>query len=55
MGATVEECSFDVGKYALGAYYIIADAEASSNLGRFDGIRYGHRTIKYSKKYDSQI
>ena len=43
MGATVEEISLDVAKYSLATYYIIACAEASSNLGRFDGIRYGHR------------
>ena len=46
LGATVEECSFDVGQYATAVYYIIADAEASSNLGRFDGIRYGYRSEK---------
>ncbi len=44
MGAIVEECSLDVAKYSLATYYIIACAEASSNLGRFDGIRYGYRT-----------
>ena len=43
MGAIVEEISLDVAKYSLATYYIIACAEASSNLGRFDGIRYGHR------------
>ena len=48
MGATVEEVSLDVAEYALAAYYIIACAEASSNLGRFDGIRYGYRTKNYS-------
>ena len=48
LGAEVEELSLDIAKYALATYYIIADAEASSNLGRFDGIRYGHRTEKYS-------
>ncbi len=48
LGATVEECSLDVAKYALAAYYIIACAEASSNLGRFDGIRYGYRTKNYT-------
>ena len=40
MGATIEECSLDIAQYALATYYIIACAEASSNLGRFDGIRY---------------
>ena len=48
MGAEVEEFSLDVAKYALATYYIIACAEASSNLGRFDGIRYGYRTPEYS-------
>ena len=48
LGAEVEELSLDIAKYALATYYIIADAEASSNLGRFDGIRYGHRTEEYS-------
>ncbi len=47
LGATVEECSFEVGKYAIADYYVIACAEASSNLGRFDGIRYGYRTKNY--------
>ena len=48
IGAEVEEFSLDVAKYALATYYIIACAEASSNLGRFDGIRYGYRTPEYS-------
>ncbi|MCI8352467.1 MAG: Asp-tRNA(Asn)/Glu-tRNA(Gln) amidotransferase subunit GatA [Clostridia bacterium] len=48
LGAIVEECSLDVADYALATYYIIACAEASSNLGRFDGIRYGYRTKNYS-------
>ena len=43
LGAEVEEFSLDIAKYALATYYIIACAEASSNLGRFDGIRYGYR------------
>ena len=47
LGATVEECSLDIGKEALAVYYIIACAEASSNLGRFDGIRYGYRSEKF--------
>ena len=52
LGATVEECSLEVGKYATGTYYIIADAEASSNLGRFDGIRYGYRTEHFENIKD---
>ncbi len=48
MGAIVEECSLDVAQYALATYYIIACAEASSNLGRFDGIRYGYRAKDYT-------
>lgn len=47
LGATVEECSLDIGKKSLATYYIVACAEASSNLGRFDGIRYGYRTEKF--------
>ena len=52
LGATVEECSISVTDYALATYYIIACAEASSNLGRFDGIRYGYRTENYSNLKD---
>lgn len=48
LGATVEECSLDVAEYSLATYYIIACAEASSNLGRFDGIRYGYRTKNFT-------
>ena len=48
LGAEVEECSLDVAEYSLAAYYIIACAEASSNLGRFDGIRYGYRAKDFS-------
>ena len=40
LGAIVEEATLDIADYALATYYIIACAEASSNLGRFDGIRY---------------
>ena len=52
LGATVEECSLDIADYALATYYIIACAEASSNLGRFDGIRYGYRTENYTNLKD---
>ena len=41
MGATVKEVSLPHTKYAIATYYIIAPSEASSNLARFDGIRYG--------------
>ena len=47
LGAEVEEFSLDIATFSLAAYYIISCAEASSNLGRFDGIRYGHRTKNY--------
>ena len=47
LGAEVEEFSLDIAQYALATYYIIACAEASSNLGRFDGIRYTYRTPEY--------
>ncbi len=48
LGAETYEISLDVAKYALATYYIIACAEASSNLGRFDGIRYGYRAKDYT-------
>lgn len=48
LGTIVEEVSLDVAQYALATYYIIACAEASSNLGRFDGIRYGYRSKNYT-------
>jgi aspartyl-tRNA(Asn)/glutamyl-tRNA(Gln) amidotransferase subunit A len=43
-GHRVEEISFDLLDYIVPAYYIMTTAEASSNLSRFDGVRYGHRT-----------
>ena len=43
LGATVDEVSLPHSKYALAAYYILSSSEASSNLSRFDGIRYGYR------------
>ncbi len=52
LGAIVEEFSLPITKYALPTYYILACAEASSNLGRFDGIRYGYRTKNYSNLKD---
>lgn len=44
MGAVVEECSLPFTDYALAAYYLISSAEASSNLARYDGVRYGFRS-----------
>ena len=52
LGAIVEECSLDIADKALSTYYIIAWAEASSNLGRFDGIRYGFRAKEYNDLND---
>lgn len=47
-GATVEEFDLSLVNYAIPAYYTIAAAEASSNLERFDGIKYGYRTEEYN-------
>lgn len=44
LGAEVEEVSMPHTEYALPAYYLIASAEASSNLARYDGVRYGYRS-----------
>ena len=52
LGAEVEEFSLDIAKYSLATYYIIACAEASSNLGRFDGIRYGYRAKEFKDLKD---
>ncbi|RWR05796.1 Asp-tRNA(Asn)/Glu-tRNA(Gln) amidotransferase subunit GatA [Siminovitchia fortis] len=44
LGATWEEVSLPYSKYGLASYYIVTSSEASSNLARFDGVRYGYRT-----------
>lgn len=50
-GASVKEISLPSTNYALSAYYIISSAEASSNLARYDGVKYGYR----AKEFDSLI
>ncbi len=46
-GAIVEEFNLSLVEYAIPTYYTIAAAEASSNLERFDGVKYGYRTSEY--------
>ncbi len=48
-GAAVEEFDLSLVEYAIPAYYVIACAEASSNLARFDGVKYGYRTGEYEE------
>jgi aspartyl-tRNA(Asn)/glutamyl-tRNA(Gln) amidotransferase subunit A len=45
-GATIEDASVPTIGYAIAIYYIVANAEASANLARFDGVRYGHRSAQ---------
>ena len=52
LGAEVKEIKLDYASYALAAYYIIQPAEASSNLARYDGIKYGYRTENFEDLTD---
>ena len=51
-GAEVEYFDLDLIDYAIPAYYVIASAEASSNLERFDGVKYGFRAKEYEGLHD---
>ena len=51
-GASVHEISLPSTEYAINTYYIIASAEASSNLARFDGVKYGYRASSYTDLTD---
>jgi aspartyl-tRNA(Asn)/glutamyl-tRNA(Gln) amidotransferase subunit A len=53
-GATVKEVSLPHSKYGVPAYYIVAPAECSSNLARYDGTIYGHRAEDFSPKYPGE-
>ena len=55
MGAEIVEISLPLIKYSIGIYYIIATAEASSNLARFDGVKYGFRAKDADSLYDMYV
>ncbi|NLL04277.1 MAG: Asp-tRNA(Asn)/Glu-tRNA(Gln) amidotransferase subunit GatA [Clostridiaceae bacterium] len=52
LGAQCEEFSFSLTEHAIAAYYIISSAEGSSNLARYDGVKYGYRAEKFSDLLD---
>ncbi|MEN9866681.1 MAG: aspartyl/glutamyl-tRNA(Asn/Gln) amidotransferase, subunit [Pseudomonadota bacterium] len=55
LGATLVDISLPKTELSIPAYYVIAPAEASSNLSRFDGVRYGHRAEQYSNLADMYV
>jgi aspartyl-tRNA(Asn)/glutamyl-tRNA(Gln) amidotransferase subunit A len=52
LGATVVDVSLPHSPYAIATYYLVATAEASSNLARYDGVHYGHRAAEYDDLID---
>ena len=54
-GATVKPVTLPHAKYSVATYYLVAPSEASSNLARYDGIHYGHRTENYDPKVDKLV
>jgi aspartyl-tRNA(Asn)/glutamyl-tRNA(Gln) amidotransferase subunit A len=52
LGATIKEVSLPNSPHAVAVYYIVATAEASSNLARYDGVHYGHRAQSFSNMID---
>ena len=50
-GCEIVDISLSLTKYALPVYYIVAPAEASSNLARYDGVKFGHRAEDYSTTF----
>ncbi len=55
LGAVVEETTLPSFDYALSVYYIISSAEATSNLSRYDGVKYGHRAKNYDGIVDMYV
>src|SRR6202022_2692418 len=52
LGATVKEVSLPHSPYSVATYYLVATAEASSNLARYDGVHFGHRAAQYDNLID---
>lgn len=55
LGAEIVEISLPLIKYSIAVYYVVATAEASSNLARFDGVKYGYRTSNPENLYDMYV
>ncbi len=55
LGATVREVSLPHSQYAIATYYVVATAEASSNLARYDGAHYGYRAAKWNPETEKEF